>query len=51
MTESAVDGTGALIAALTPAVYFDASVLIDYWVTDGIKRQPDPDIPPYNAPH
>jgi hypothetical protein len=49
--ESAVDGSGALVAALTPAVYFDASVLIDYWVTEGMEHKADPDMPSRNAPH
>ncbi len=51
MIERTVTAEGALVADLTPAVYFDASVLIDYWVTDGLERGADLDRAQRGKPH
>lgn len=44
VTRRAVTAKGALVANLTPAVYFDSSVLIDYWETESMEIDADPDI-------
>jgi len=42
---------GALAPAVTPAIYLDASVLIDYWATEGMECERGSDLAPCTSPH
>jgi len=44
VTSHILDDNGSLITELTPAVYFDASVLIDYWMTEGMEIERGSDL-------
>jgi len=41
MSNKVLKKTGKLQKRLLPAVYFDSSVLIDYWTTEGMEISED----------
>ena len=41
MADRVVTKAGRLRKRLLPAIYFDTSVLIDYWMTEGMELEPD----------
>jgi hypothetical protein len=44
MTDETVVDSGRLLPSYLPAVYFDSSVLIDYWVTEGAEITYPPEL-------
>jgi len=41
MKYKAVTSSGRLRKSFLPAIYFDTSVVIDYWMTEGMELEPD----------
>lgn len=51
MSDDAVGTRGRLLDEYLPAIYFDSSVLIDYWTTEGAEIDYPPKLQPREIPY
>jgi hypothetical protein len=51
MNDEILDSEGHLQNNLLPAIYFDSSVLIDYWITEGAEVPEELRLPNVELPH